>query len=125
MSNTVWRYIDSAEEIDDLNVRFHMNEPSTVVERYIIRSSNPRPSSIFGEWADRARQLHADGKTMDDPGRPPVTGRVQPISTGGSSASGPFMFDVASITNAEMTMPKNDKCWIADQINRSHHQLQW
>lgn len=116
MSNTVWRYIDTAEAIDDLNVRFHMVAPSTVVERYIIRSSNPRPSSVFGEWAERARQLHADGKTMDDPEGRQLLDEFSQFHPADVPASGPFMFDVASITNAQMTMPKNEKCWIADQI---------
>ena len=68
MSNTVWQYIDDAVAVDDYTVQCHMAVPSTVVERYIIRQSPPRPSSVFGEWAQRAREVFKDaGLTIEDP----------------------------------------------------------
>lgn len=116
MSNTVWSYIDEITIIDDHTLQFHMSEPSTVVERYVIRSSNPRPSSVFGEFAQRARDLHASGKTIDDPEGRQLLDEFTQFRPAEVPASGPFYFDVDSITHAEMTMPKNELCWMADQI---------
>lgn len=116
MSNTVWSYIDAIDIVDEHTLRFHMSEPSTVVERYVIRSSNPRPSSVFGPYAQRARELHEAGKTMDDPEGRQLLDEFTQFRPAEVPATGPFTFDVASITHAVMHMPKNELCWMADQV---------
>ncbi|HWV22767.1 MAG TPA: ABC transporter substrate-binding protein, partial [Thermomicrobiales bacterium] len=62
MSQTEWKYLDDVTAVDDYTVHCHMSEPSTEVERYIIRIAYPRPSSVYGEWADKARELFGSGK---------------------------------------------------------------
>jgi peptide/nickel transport system substrate-binding protein len=115
MSNTVWQYIDDAVAVDDHTVHCHLSLPSTVVERYVIRASVPRPSSIFGEWAQRARDLFASGKTLDDPEGLQLLEQFSEFRPETVPASGPYMIDPASITNAQMTLAKNDMAWNADQ----------
>src|SRR5699024_2083545 len=95
----------------------HMKLPSTEVERYVIRIAYPRPSSIYGEWAEKARDLYQDGKTNDDPEIKQLLDQFTDFRPDGDfPVSGPFKFDVSSITNAQMTLVKNDQAWNADQV---------
>jgi peptide/nickel transport system substrate-binding protein len=115
MSNTAWQYIDDAVAVDDLTVHCHMAVPSTVVERYVIRTMLPRPSSIFGEWAEQARQVFKEqGKTIDDPEGAQLLEQFTTFRPELPPASGPYQIDEASISNAQMTLVKNDKAWNAD-----------
>ena len=115
LSNTLWQYIDDAVAVDDLTVHAHLAVPSTVVERYIIRGLPPRPSSTFGEWAEQARQVFKEqGKTVDDPEGAQLLEQFNQFRPELPPNTGPYSIDEASITNAQMTLVKNDKSWIAD-----------
>ena len=117
MSNTVWKYIDDAQVVDDLTFSVHMSVPSTVVERYVIRNMVPLPSSTFGEWAQQSRDVFGAGKTIDDPEGKQLLDQFNQFRPEGLPAnSGPYMIDEASITNAQMTLVKNDASYWADQV---------
>ncbi len=114
MSNSVWKYIDDVQAIDDYTVQMHMSLPSTVVERYVIRSS-PRPSSIYGEWAQRARDVFGAGLTIEDPEGAQLLEEFNAFRPENVPASGPYMIDAATISNAQFDMVKNPKAWNADK----------
>lgn len=117
MSGTEWQYIDDAVAVDDHTVHCHMSLPSTEVERYIIRTAYPRPSSVYGEWAQQVRDLFAGGLDLDAPeGKQLLDQFTQFRPEGTYPVSGPFMIDVNSITNAQLTLVKNDQAWNADQV---------
>ncbi len=117
MSNTVWRYVDDAQVVDDLTFSVHMSVPSTVVERYVIRGMVPVPSSTYGEWAQQARDVFGAGKTIDDPEGKQLLDQFNQFRPESLPAnSGPYMIDEASITNAQMTLVKNDASYWADQV---------
>jgi len=115
MSNVVWTFIDDAYVIDDLTVGVHMTTPATVVERYVIRASNPRSSAIYGEWAQKARDLFASGKTIADDEGKQLLDQFNQFRPDTVIASGPYNIDIPSITSAQMTLVKNTKAWNADQ----------
>ncbi len=115
MSNTVWSYVDSVTADDDYNLTFHMSEPSTVVERYVIRQS-PRPASVYGEWGDRAAELFDGGKTIDDPEGKQLLDEFNKFRPDGIVANGPFTIDPDSITSSNFTMPKNETGYLADKV---------
>lgn len=114
MSNTVWSYIDNVEAIDDYTVNFHMSNPATVVERYVVRRS-PVSSAVFGEWAQRARDLFSGGKTLDDPEGKQLLDQFNQFRPEEIVVTGPYTIDPSSITNAQFTMPKNDTSYYADK----------
>jgi len=115
LSNSVWKYIDDAVAIDDYTVRCHMSAPSTVVERYVIRVAVPRPSSVYGEWAQRARDVFGAGKTIDDPEGAQLLEQFSAFRPENVPASGPYIIDAATISNAQFDMVKNPKAWNADK----------
>lgn len=116
MSNTVWRYIDDAQVVDDYTFFVHMSTPSTVVERYVIRTNVPQPSAVFGEWAQQARDILGGGATTEDPEGAQLLDQFNQFRPEGVPAnSGPFSIDESSITNAQMTLVKNENShWAAN-----------
>jgi peptide/nickel transport system substrate-binding protein len=115
MSNVVWNFIDDVQAVDDHTVSFHMSVPATVVERYVIRASNPRPSSIYADWAQKSRDLFSSGKTMDDPEGKQLLDQFNQFRPDKVIATGLYTIDIPSITGAQMTLPKNPKAWNADK----------
>ncbi|HWV23690.1 MAG TPA: ABC transporter substrate-binding protein [Thermomicrobiales bacterium] len=115
MLQTEWKYLDDVTAVDDYTVHCHMSLPSTEVERYVIRIAYPRPSSVYGEWADKARDLYSSGKTNDDPELKQLLDQFTDFRPDGNyPVSGPYQIDPGSITNAQMTLNKNDKAWNAE-----------
>lgn len=116
MSNTVWQYIDDAQVVDDHTFFVHMSVPSTVVERYVIRVTVPQPSSVFGEWAEQAREIFGGGLTLDDPEGAQLLDQFNQFRPELPPNNGPFRIDVDSITNAQMTLEKNESSFWADNV---------
>lgn len=117
MSNTAWKYIDDAVVVDDHTFSVHMSVPSTVVERYVIRNMSPLPSSVYGEWAQKSRDVFGAGKTIDDPEGAQLLDQFNQFRPEGPApATGPYTIDTASITNAQMTLAKNDNSFWADKV---------
>ncbi|MGI8644270.1 MAG: ABC transporter substrate-binding protein [Thermomicrobiales bacterium] len=114
-SNTIWKYIDEIEAPDQYTVNFHMSQPSTVVERYVLRF-NTMSAATYGEWGERAREFFGDGGTVATPEGAQLLDEFINYRPDDVIASGPFMFDVDSITNAQLTLVKNDSAWNADQV---------
>jgi peptide/nickel transport system substrate-binding protein len=115
MAITVWDYLDSVEAVDDYTINFHMKVPSTVVERYVLKI-NTLSSVHYGEWAAKADDLFASGKTLDDPEGKQLIDQFVKFRPDNVIASGPFMFDVASFTVSQNTLLKNDQCWNANDV---------
>jgi peptide/nickel transport system substrate-binding protein len=114
--NVVWQFIDSVNAVDETTVTFHMNKPSTVVERYILRQLNLLSDVQYGDWARKAQDLFNSGKTLDtDEGRKLNTD-FQQFRPAQVIASGPYTFDYNSITNAQLTLVKNSTGIMADKV---------
>ena len=62
---TVWRFLESVEAVDDHTVVFTMSEPSTVVERYVIRNEYIVDRATFSEWSDKVQALVDEGLDND------------------------------------------------------------
>ncbi|HEV2127901.1 MAG TPA: ABC transporter substrate-binding protein, partial [Thermomicrobiales bacterium] len=118
MSNTLWQYVDQVNVVDDYTVQLHMTTPSTVVERYAIRVALPRPASVYGEWADRAKELFEGGLTLDDPEGKQLLDQFNQFRPDPANlpVTGPFTIDPNSITSAQLTMVRNENAWNADQV---------
>jgi peptide/nickel transport system substrate-binding protein len=114
-SNTVWDYLDSVEAVDDYTLNFYMKLPATVVERYVIRRS-PMPSSVYGEWAQRARDLVASGANNEAPEWLQAVEEFNQFRPETLVVNGPYTIDIPSITNAQFTMPKNEKSFWAGDV---------
>jgi len=112
--NTAWDYLSAIEALSDYELNFYMSRPSTVVERYVIRQS-PGPSSVYGEWAQKARDVFAAGLTNEDAEWKQLVEQFNTFRPEELVVNGPYTIDIPSITNAQFDMPKNVDSYWADQ----------
>ncbi|GAA4978168.1 hypothetical protein GCM10023317_00250 [Actinopolymorpha pittospori] len=119
MRQVEWNYIDSVEATDDQTVVFTLSNPSTVVERYVVRQQI-FSAATYGDFADRAQELFASGKNLDSPEGKKLNEDLQAWRPKDPAkevrTSGPFTYDFQTITNAQMTLVKNAKGYLADQV---------
>jgi peptide/nickel transport system substrate-binding protein len=111
----IWNYIEKVEADGDLGVKFTYKTPSSLGERNILRVSI-KPDSVYGAIAKRAADLYTSGKTTSSTElvalRAEKDGlRPEPVS------SGPYKIDKGSVTEAQLTMPRNDGGLFADKVN--------
>jgi peptide/nickel transport system substrate-binding protein len=117
MRQSEWAFIEAMEATDDQTVVFTMNNPSTVVERSVVRT-NILPDAMYGEFAGRAQDLFEAGKSLDDAEGTQLNKDLQAYRPENDEVltSGPFRYDFASMTNAQLTLTKNPKGLAADIV---------
>ncbi len=117
LQNTVvWRYLESVAAEGDNTVNFKMKEPSTVVQRYVLRE-RIRSDSVYGEWADKARTLFEGGATSDSQEVKDLRQEFEAFRPEAMVVNGPFQIDPASITEAQLTLTKVPTAWDANTVN--------
>ncbi|TDW94589.1 MULTISPECIES: ABC transporter substrate-binding protein [Kribbella] len=110
-----WTFLSDVSAKDDTTVLFTIATPSTVLERYILRAGI-LPDSVYGEWATKAEALRKAKTSLDSAEGKKLNGDFQKFRPENPVVSGPFNFDVKSMTNAQMSLVKNDKGLFADKI---------
>jgi peptide/nickel transport system substrate-binding protein len=118
MRSVGWDYINKVEATDDQTVVFTISNPSTVFERYALRRQI-YSDATYGQWATQAQALFAAGKTLDSPEGTKLNTDFQAFRPTEVIASGPFKFDTTTITNAQLTLVKNDTGYAADKVGFS------
>ncbi len=113
---TVWRFLDKVEVVDDYTVVFHMAEPSTVVERYVIRNEYIVDRATFGEWAEKLQELVDQGLDTESDEWNALLQEFNEYRPDGYNATGPYNMDVDSINEARLTLVKNESSWLADTV---------
>jgi len=112
---SLWNYVSKIEAPDEQTFVLSLNQPSTVIERYILRS-NIISTSVYGEWADRAAKLHADGKDMSSPEGEKLGTELQSFVPKEYVASGPYNIDYGAVSNTQITLVKNPTGYAADTV---------
>lgn len=115
-NTTVWRFLESTEVIDDTTVSFNLTAPSTTVLRRILREVNIRPSATYGEFAQRVRDLAAEGKTPEDAEWSTLLQEFNEFRPEEYIVLGPYQIDLATITEAQLTLNKVETSYWADTV---------
>ncbi|MGW5366254.1 ABC transporter substrate-binding protein [Actinopolymorpha pittospori] len=119
MRQTEWQFLSKVEAKDDQTVVFTMNNPSSVVERYIVRA-NILSAATYGDFGKRAEQLFSSDKDLDSPEGKKLNEDLQAWRPKNPQnevvTNGPFTYDYNSITNAQLTLVKNKKGWAPDKV---------
>lgn len=113
---TVFKYVDEIKAVDDYTVQFHMHNPSTAVERYVVRLTPIRAHSVYGEIAKKVQDLRAKGVSTDSDEWKALQKELNEFRPEKMVVTGPYMIDPDSITEAQLTLVKNENSWIADQV---------
>jgi peptide/nickel transport system substrate-binding protein len=112
----IWTYADKLEAPDKYTVRFHINRPSSLVPRLVLRNGI-RPDSQFGTFAKQLQDLYNAGKTTAADEVKAVAKLVADFRPDSPPSVGPYKIDKASVTAAQMTMVKNTGGLFADTVN--------
>lgn len=114
-NSPAWSSIERIEAPDDLTFIVHLKSPASVIDRYILRSA-VIDTKTYGEWADRAEALIEAGETTEGDKAGKLNKEFQQFRPKKLIASGPFNIDTSSITDSQMTLVKNPKGHLADQV---------
>lgn len=112
----VFDYVESFEQTDDMTVTFTIGTPAPISEYYLLRE-RPVSDAVYGKWAREIEPLIKAGKRIDDKGVADIVERVHAFKPDAAVVSGPFEIDYHTVANARLTMVKNNKGYLADQIN--------
>ncbi|MBZ0304169.1 MAG: hypothetical protein K8J31_30820, partial [Anaerolineae bacterium] len=104
--DAVWSALTGIEKMDDMTVKFLMDEPSTLAERRIL-TSNLRPASDYGDLGNRAAEVVASGATNADDSWKSLLNELTEYRPEAFVSAGPFVLDPASITEANATANLN------------------
>jgi peptide/nickel transport system substrate-binding protein len=119
MRQVEWNYIENLQATDDQTVVFTLSNPSTVVERYVVRQQI-FSAATYGDFARRAQELFTSGKDLDSPEGKKLNEDLQAWRPKNPAkdvrTSGPFTYDFQTITNAQMTLVKYDRGYLADKV---------
>lgn len=114
---TVWQFLEDVVAVDDTTVDFKLLEPSNTVLRRIFRETYIRPSSTYGEYAGRIRELIAAGADSESADWQALLQEFNEFRPDSVISLGPFVMDVNSITEAQIVLNKNETSFMADRVN--------
>jgi peptide/nickel transport system substrate-binding protein len=114
-SQVIWDYLSSVEADGDYGVVFTMKDPSTVVERYVLRE-RIRADATYGRFTEQARDLFERNVDPDSEEFRAVRTEFEEFRPEEMIVSGPFQVDRESMTESQLTMNKIDTAWNADTV---------
>ncbi len=114
---TVWEFLEDVVAVDDHTVDFLLSEPSNTVLRRIFRETNIRASSVYGEIASQVADLVASGADSESAEWQTLLQTLNEFRPDGIVSLGPYVMDVDSITESQITLPKNETSFLADRTN--------
>jgi peptide/nickel transport system substrate-binding protein len=114
--DAVWRTLTDLEQVDDMTVKFLMDAPSSLAERQIL-TQGLRPYSVYGEIADRAAELFASGATSEDDAWSSLLTELTEFRPEDYVSGGPYVIDINSISEANVTANLNPGGIAADAVN--------
>ncbi|MBI3959890.1 MAG: ABC transporter substrate-binding protein [Chloroflexi bacterium] len=116
MNRAVWQFINDVQAVDDYTVDFILNEPSTTVPRRVLREEAIHSSTVYGEYAQRLRDLIAAGKTNADDEWKNLLQEFNEFRPEDMVVLGPYKIDPASITESQMILNKVETSYWADTV---------
>jgi peptide/nickel transport system substrate-binding protein len=115
LSQVEWKYLDRIEPADEFTLNFIMSKPSTVVERYVLRT-RISASSVYGDWANKVRDLVNRGLTENSDEWKQLRQQFSDFKPPAMVTTGPFQIDPKSITDAQLTLNKVPSSWAAGNV---------
>lgn len=115
LSQPAWKYVTSVEAKDDTTFVLNLKQPSTVLERYILKLRIV-DSATFGAIAEKADAFIKGGKTTDDPEVAKLLEELQKLKPEAPLSSGPFKLDTGSASNTQIAAVKNENSVFAKDV---------
>lgn len=125
MNQQEWPMISGLEVTGEDTVEFTLTAPSTVLDRRILKAPI-LPASVYGRFGEEAKKIFAAKKATDSAEANTLREEVSAWRPEDNAkevlSSGPFHWDIDSMTDARLTLIKRDTGLFADQIkfNKIH-----
>jgi peptide/nickel transport system substrate-binding protein len=110
-----WKFLSDVKASDDQTVVYTMSTPTTVLERYILKTY-PLPYSVYGPYMDKAAELRKSKASLTSGAGQTAVTEFQKFRPKDPVVSGPFTWDMASITQQQLKLKKNDKGYKAGDV---------
>lgn len=116
LNSPLWDYVSEIAAPDDTTFTMKMNQPATVVERYLLRSTII-PTSVYGDYSTKAQAIVKGGKDLSTSTEGKTLNQdLVKFSPKEYVVSGPFQIDYATINNSQLTLVKNKTGYAADTV---------
>jgi peptide/nickel transport system substrate-binding protein len=116
LSQSVWRFLSDVQAVDDQTVDFILSGPSTTVPRRVLREMHITASSVYGDFAQRTRDLVAAEMTNEDDEWKQLLQEFNELRPDGIVVLGPYQIDPNSITESQMILNKVESSYWADTV---------
>ncbi len=115
---TQWSFLTSVEAVDDSTVRFNFTESgaSPNAERLILKEYVV-PSATYGDLADQARQVVADGNESGSDAWTAVATAIEEFRPESLIGSGPYTYSLDDVGEAFMTLQWQPNSLYSDSVN--------
>ncbi len=113
----VWRFLEGVEAVDETTVDFLLIEPSTTIPRRVLRETNIRPSSVYGDFAQQVRDLVEAGEDSESEAWQALVDEFNAFRPEDMVVLGPYKIDQDSITESQLILNKNESSFMADWVN--------
>jgi peptide/nickel transport system substrate-binding protein len=119
MNQQEWPMISGLKTTDESTVTFELTAPSTMIDRRILKAPI-LPASVYGTFGERAKEIFEAGQATDSPQANALREEVSAWRPKDNAtevlSSGPFHWDIESMTDARLTLVKREKGLFADQV---------
>jgi len=110
-----WSYITSVEVVDDLTAKLNMQSPSPLAE-YRILATQIRPTSVYGDFADRAVPFIEAGTKAGDADFDAVVTELTNFRPEAYVSAGPYVMLPENVSAANVVLVKNEGGLNADVV---------
>ncbi len=115
-NDATWNFIKEIRVVDDRTAEFVLSTVSPRVIRLILRANIIRPHAPYAELMDEAKALREKAADRKGDEVKAFLDKLAAFKPEDYLASGPFKVDPASVTEAELTMVKNENGYNADVV---------
>ncbi len=115
LNNVLWDSVSSIEKVDDRTAKFVMSDPSLAAERLIL-TNFIRPHSVYGDFAAQAAELMAAGEGSDSDAFKAVLEEFTAFRPDAFVSAGPYQLLSENISDARVTLVKNEGGLNADVV---------
>lgn len=115
MNWVVWSYVDKVEAQGPNTVVFHMNNPSVVIEEYVLHQ-NILPSSTWGNLANQVATLLKTDPNLTSSKAKNLTVSLQQFNPKQMVVDGPYQINMSKMSSASATLDKNPTAWDAGTV---------
>lgn len=123
--DAAWGALADVVALDDLTFQFQLKDLSQRELWLLVRWNSPAARSQFGEFMDRAHALRAKGAAPDGDEVKAFLADLDKFKPDNAVTYGPYRFDPASITEAQMELTKNPGGFNADKIDFQKVVVYW